>query len=125
MSTTKSPAAQRFKIPHADPEGIADEVDRLLDDGHAAILDEADGWRWSLKTVALADITQESDLIPQQNAALQERSRAVARAKLTVGEAPPLVVITEDNVLLDGHSRLAYLEELGETHAVVYHGTPE
>lgn len=118
-------SAQRFKVGSADPDDIAAEVDERLDEGLKAILEEADDWRWTVRTLALDDIATDSDLAPTQNAAQQERSRAVARTKLMMGEAPPLIVITEDNALIDGHSRLSYLKELGETHAVVYHGTPK
>ena len=125
MSVTDSTARRRFNIPSADSNGIADEVNELVSDEHRVVLDEANEWRWTIQTLHVDDITIDTDLAPKRNAAEKERSRAVARTKLTMCEASPLVVITEDNALLSGHARLNYLAELGEEYAVVYHGTPK
>lgn len=125
MSTTKSTGPKRFTTPDAETDSVADHVTDRLDEMHMVILDEAEGWEWSVQTLPLDSITTDSELTPEQNAAQQERSRAVARTQLAMCEAPPLIVITRDNVLLEGHPRLSYLQELDETHAVVYRGIPK
>lgn len=125
MSVTESKVKKRFNIPNADSDGIAEKVDELIDEGHRIVLDEANEWRWTIRTLPVEEITRDEDLAPKRNAAQRERSRAIARTKLTMCEASPLVVITDENALLSGHARLDYLKELGESYAVVYHGTPK
>ncbi len=125
MSTTDISGEQRFTTPETAAEDISAHVKSRLDETHLAILGEADGWDWAITTISLDQITVDSDLTPPRNAAQLERNRAIARTKLNMCEAPPLIVITDDYILLEGHPRVEYLEEIGESHAVVYHGTPQ
>lgn len=95
----------------------------MLESSHLALLEEMGDWTWEVKTMNITDITCDEDLVPRRNAALQERSRAVAKAQLVVGMAPPLVVVDEDHLLIDGYSRYALLGELGDREVTVYHGS--
>lgn len=122
MSTTQSPGTQRFADPVSDPNQIAARVEDLLGSDVTDVVEPVDSWQWEFTVIQVSDITLDESTSPVQNAALKERDRAIARAKLTVGEAPPLVVITDENLLVDGHARVDFLQELDAEFAAVYRG---
>jgi hypothetical protein len=123
MSTVQVPTTPRFTLPSTGESNIEDAIESMLEASHLALLAEMGTWEWTVQTMDLSDITCDEDLIPRRNAALQERSRAVAKAQLVVGMAPPLVVVEEDNLLIDGYSRYTLLTELGDSDVTAYHGT--
>lgn len=122
MSTSDIKDSTRFDVPTLDPDEIEGRVHEILAGSFDEVVGEGE-WEWEVQKIDVDEISVEDSLKPSQNAAIEERSRAIARAQLTVGEARPLVVIGENNELVDGHSHLDYLLELDENSAVVYKGT--
>lgn len=125
MSTVQAHPTKRFTLPQAEDSDICTAIESMLESSHLALLEEMGSWSWEVKTMDIEEITCDDKMRPRRNAALQERSRATAKAQLLMGMAPPLVVIDDNNLLVDGYSRHALLEELNETEVTVFHGRIE
>jgi hypothetical protein len=124
MSTVQVHPTARFTLPSTGESNIVDAIESMLEPSHLTLLAEMGDWDWEVRTMDVSEVTCNEELVPRRNAALQERSRAVAKAQLVVGMAPPLVVVDDENLLIDGYSRYALLNELGDTEVTAYHGTP-
>jgi hypothetical protein len=123
MSTAQAHPTKRFTLPQAEESDIYTAIESMLESSHLALLEEMGSWEWEVKTLNIEEITCDEDMRPRRNAALQERSQATAKAQLMMGMAPPLVVIEENNLLIDGYSRYTLLEEFNDAEVTVFHGT--
>lgn len=120
MSSTSDSSAQRFDVPSSEPDDIRGAVQEILHEAYVEIFGDNE-WTWEVDTIHVDEVTIDEKYEPHQNAALEERSRAVARAQLYVGEARPLIALGENNKLVDGHAYLSYLtDELDGEYVTVY-----
>jgi hypothetical protein len=113
------PIASRFSPPPAAPSAIRQAVESRLG---TTLFESLDCDRWEYAVVEYEDLCFDSPVDRRQSASVAGRERAVARTKVALGEAEPLVVVGDENVVLAGEATHEFARKYGASHIAVYRG---
>lgn len=121
MSIEDVVEARRFELPAQTPQEIQTYAQEHLGAVFHALFPKPDEWEWMVCLTPIRDLEYDESILPSEDAAALERDRTVSWARLMVGEAHPIITMSQDHTILYGAEKLELLKDLEEGHALVFH----